>query len=160
MPALPSHSRSHSRGRELSSRVVIDSEALAKVMRSEQGPVVRELIKAGELVKDEAKRLVGVSRPDPGSRSSRRPGTLRDSIVSRIKTDRGHVVVEVGSDDPIALWHHEGTVPHVIRASRAPKLVFFWPKAGRVVAFRQINHPGTRPNRFLLNALKVLRGRY
>ena len=144
----------------MASRVVIDSVALARVMRGPEGPVVREMIKAGELVKNEAKRLVGVSRSDPGSSSKRRPGTLRDSIVSRIKTDRGNVVVEVGSEDPIALWHHEGTVPHVIRASRAPKLVFFWPKVGRVVAFKQVNHPGTRPNRFLLNALKVLRNRY
>lgn len=144
----------------MSSRVVIDPIALARVMRGPEGPVVREMIKAGELVKEEAKRLVGVSRQEAGSSSKRRPGTLRDSIVSRIKTDRGNVVVEVGSEDPIALWHHEGTIPHVIRASRAPRLVFFWPKAGRVVAFKQVNHPGTRPNRFLLNALKVLRNRY
>ena len=144
-------------------RVVMDPAKLAEVLRSPQGPVMRRMIQDGELVKREAQRLVGVYRPPDAYSAAnrrRRPGTLRDSIVKRVvATGRGSAV-EVGSDDPIALLHHEGTVPHVIRARRKPLLVFFWRRVGHVVSFRQVNHPGTQPNRYLTNALRVLRGRY
>ncbi len=40
------------------------------------------------------------------------------------------------------------TRPHVIRAKRGRALRFNWPKAGGVVFFAKVNHPGTRPNPF------------
>lgn len=150
-------------GGTFGSYVVIDPVKLAEVLRGPNGPVVRDLIEAGELVKREAQRLVGVYRPPDAysaAHRKRRPGTLRDSIVKRVVDVDGNPAVLVGSEDPIALWHHEGTVPHIIRARRAPLLVFFWPRVGRVVAFPRVNHPGTQPNRFLTNALAVLRHRY
>lgn len=150
-------------GGTFGSYVVIDPVKLAEVLRGPNGPVVRDLIEAGELVKREAQRLVGVYRPPDAysaAHRKRRPGTLRDSIVKRVVDVDGGPGVLVGSEDPIALWHHEGTVPHIIRARRAPLLVFFWPRVGRVVAFPRVNHPGTQPNRFLTNALAVLRHRY
>jgi len=130
------------------SRVVIDPVRLAEFMRSPQGPVYRLMIQDGEKVKVEAKRLVGV-----------KTGNLRDHIVKRVVEERGLPAVIVGVDKvPYAFWHHQGTEPHVIRAKNAPLLVFFWKKVGRVVAFKQVNHPGTKPNPFLVNALRVLRG--
>jgi hypothetical protein len=48
---------------------------------------------------------------------------------------------------------HEGARPHKIRAKHAPALRFFWPKVGRVVFFKSVNHPGNRPNPFLRNAV-------
>lgn len=47
------------------------------------------------------------------------------------------------------LFMEEGTAPHKIHAKNAPLLVFFWPKVGRVVAFKSVNHPGTQPYNFL-----------
>lgn len=129
--------------------------ALAQVLRGSNGPVARELLIAGELVKDEAKRLVRVHKPVPGERRSRRPGTIRDSIVKRVLPGP---VVSVGSDDPIALIEHEGSPPHVITGN--PKLVFYWGKVGRVVAFPKVNHPGTTGSKYLVRALDVLRRRY
>lgn len=38
-----------------------------------------------------------------------------------------------------------GSSAHVITPSRAPMLVFFWPKVGRVVRAMRVDHPGTRP---------------
>lgn len=150
------------RGPTFAGQVVLDPVALAALLRGPNGPVQRRMIEDAELVRQEARRLVGVSRPDPVPRRGpqRRPGTLRDKIVKRAVSRGGEVVWQVGAEDPIALFHHEGTEPHVIRARRAPRLVFFWPRVGRVVYFRQVNHPGTRPNRFLTNALAVLRRRY
>lgn len=143
--------------------VVIDSEKLAEVIRGPSGPVVRDLIEAAELVKREAQRRVGVYRPPDAysaAHRQRRPGTLRDKIVKRVVNGPNGVVVQVGADDEVALIHHEGTFPHVIASRRRPLLVFYWPRVGRVVALRSVNHPGTAPNRFLVDSLVVLQGRY
>lgn len=48
---------------------------------------------------------------------------------------------------------HEGARPHVIRARNAPALRFFWPKVGRVVFFKRVNHPGNAPQPFLTRAV-------
>lgn len=138
--------------------VVMNPVALAELLRGPGGPVYRMQIENGELVKLEAQRLCPVGQVQPGSSRSRAPGTLRDSIVKRIREDSQGPVVEVGSNDPVALWVHEGTTPHEIRGN--PLLVFFWAKAGRVVALPRVNHPGNRPNRFLIQALEILRGRF
>jgi hypothetical protein len=140
--------------------VVFHPAALAELLRGPDGPVARHLLAKGELVKNEARRRVGVYVPPDSfsaSNRKRKPGQLRDSIVKRLVQDGGELNCLVGSEDPIALLHHEGTVPHIIRASRAPRLVFFWPKVGGVVGFVQVNHPGTAPNRYLTDSLSVIR---
>jgi hypothetical protein len=143
-------------------RVVIDPQKLAELLRSPQGVVMRRLFEDAEIVKQGAQRRVGVYKPPPaGPQRARPPGTLRDSIVKRVVTlGGGDLAIMVGSDDPIALWHHEGTEPHIIAARNAPRLVFYWSVAGGVVSFMQVNHPGTKPNRYLTDSLAVLRGRY
>lgn len=142
--------------------VVIDPQKLADFLRGADGPVIRYLLVQGQKVKAEAQRRVGVYKPPDAysaAHRQRRPGTLRDRIVVRVvssgRSDIG-LEVQVGSEDPIALIHHEGTVPHLIRAKNKPMLVFFWRKAGRVVRFRQVNHPGTKPNRYLTDSLAVI----
>lgn len=134
--------------------VVIQPAALQSLLQGQNSPVVRDLLRRGQRVKELAQRLVGVSTPDPLGRGGRRPGTLRDSIVVRLaRGGPNGVSALIGSDDPIALWHHEGTVPHVIVPRRARRLVFYWPRVGAVVFAKHVNHPGTRPNRYLTNAL-------
>lgn len=146
-------------GPEFDATLVIDPQKLAEVLRGPNGPVVRRLLEDGDLVKQEAQRLVGVHRPDPWGRpKDRRPGTLRDSIVKRLRALGNDVSVEVGSADRIALIHHEGTEPHDIYPRNKPRLVFW--TGGTVVYAKHVSHPGTKPNRYLLNALQVLRGRY
>lgn len=141
------------------STIRIDPVKLAEYMRSPSGPVLRRMMEDGELVKQEARRLVGVHVPTPGEQRKRRPGTLRDSIVKRVVDMGGAPAVIVGSADPIALWHHEGTQPHVIEARAKPFLVFWSTRFGRLFRAKRVNHPGTRRNPFLVNALRVLRGR-
>lgn len=135
----------------------VDPAALASFLRDEDSGLFRYLVIQGDKVKDEAQRIVGVYEPPPaGPVRKRRPGTLRDSIVKRVVREGGGYVIVVGSDDEIALWHHEGTVPHVIRAVNAPRLVFWSGREGKVVYRIAVNHPGTQPNRFLVDALAVL----
>ncbi len=42
----------------------------------------------------------------------------------------------------------QGTRPHVIRAKPGGVLRFNWPKAGGIVFFAKVNHPGNAPNPF------------
>lgn len=146
--------------------LVFDPRALAELLRGPSGPVYRKLLVDADVVRRDAQRRVGVHRPQPGepgwsiARRKRRPGTLRDSIHVRVvRGAGGDPIVQVGSDDPIARLHHEGTPAHVIRARHAPMLVFYWGKVGQVVAFPKVNHPGTQPNHYLTDALSALRGR-
>lgn len=137
--------------------VRVDPAALAAYLTGDDGPLFRYFVVQGEKVKQEAQRLVGVYEPPPeGPQRARKPGTLRDSIVKRVRREGSSFVVEVGSEDEIALWHHEGTQPHLIVPVRASHLVFWWAKVGRVVYAKAVNHPGTKPNRFLVDALAVL----
>lgn len=144
-----------------STRVQIDPVKLAAFLRSDDSGILRDLMQRGQIVKRGAQRRVGVWKPEPGDPfaarryARRRPGTLRDSIVTRV-ADRGTSLpaVLVGSDDPIAFLHHEGTPPHTIRARRRPFLVFY--SGGRVRRVRSVRHPGTDPNPFLTDALRDL----
>lgn len=139
----------------------VNPVGLAETLRGANGPVVRHLIVQAEKVKIAARAACPVGTVDPVPRKNPKapPGTLRDSIVKRVIPGgpNGFVVV-VGSSLPYALYVHEGTQPHVITPKKAPRLVFFWGKAGKIVAFPRVNHPGNKPNRFLLRALLALRG--
>lgn len=142
--------------------VVMDPAALATLLRSPQGPVIKDVFRRADAVVAEAKRICPVYvPPDEWTRShrTRRPGTLRDSIVKRIAEQDGQPIVLVGSNDPVALFVHEGTVAHQITARKAPALVFRG-RDGNLVRIpkpRSVNHRGTRPNRFLVLALRVFR---
>lgn len=159
----PNYSR---KGGTFGSFVQIDAAALAQILAGPNGPVSRRLIEDGEIVKRGAQKRVGVYQAPPGApawatqRGGREPGRLRDSIVKRVTAAPGGIRVLVGSDDPIALIHHEGTDAHTITARRRPFLVFWSAKLGRVVRTKRVAHPGTKPNRYLTDALQDLRARY
>ena len=147
----------------IATRVVMNPAALAELLRGPSGPVMRRLLEDGEFVKDRAWGYVRVHKPIQGERRKRKPGTLRDSLVKRV---RGPGLVEVGSEDDIALIEEKGSTPHPIVAKGKP-LVFYWPKAGKVVAFPPfgkppgtVNHPGTTGSKYLTKALNDLRSRY
>jgi hypothetical protein len=85
-----------------------------------------------------------------GTRSHR----LQNSIhITRMAGIKGPSVM-VGSPVNYAYWHHEGTKPHVIRANRAQMLHFR--VGGRSVFTKQVNHPGTKPNKYLTTPLRTV----
>ncbi len=47
---------------------------------------------------------------------------------------------------PQAEFTNDGTSPHMING--APTLAFFWPKVGRTVFFRSVQHPGNEAQRW------------
>jgi hypothetical protein len=83
-----------------------------------------------------------------------RSGALKAAIREDPQRRSGPWTIDggVSVDVPYAAAVHEGARPHVIRARRAPFLRFYWPKVGRVVFFKSVNHPGNAPNPFLTNA--------
>jgi len=72
-----------------------------------------------------------------------RTGTLRRSITM----DYRPISVSIYPTVKYALPVHEGTQPHVIVPVKKQALVF--KKGGKMVFARRINHPGTKPNRFV-----------
>jgi len=75
-------------------------------------------------------------------------GKLRSQITTGRKGRwAGGVEINVGANPNrsirgYAMSTEVGAAPHRIVAHREPYLKFFWPKVGRVVRFRSVNHPG------------------
>lgn len=78
-----------------------------------------------------------------------RTGTALARTTARVLRLRGGGKIVVANAARHAKWLEHGTRAHVIRARRARYLRFFWRKLGRIVYFKSVQHPGTRPYRFL-----------
>jgi hypothetical protein len=127
------------------SYVYVDPDKLAAFVRDGGGPVMADLSRRATNVQMGAVRQVG--------KVTRR---LERSIVKRPGADgRGPFVLVVTEGVPYAVWHHEGTDPHVIRARNAK--VLSWVSGGERRYATSVQHPGTRPNRFLLDNLPLAR---
>ena len=131
-------------------KVIIHGAALDEILRSPNGPAMKDMMYRGEKLKGLAKAQVRLGHIHGGSGY----GNLRDSIVSRVMTAPGSIgmpVVVVGSTHPIALIHHEGTRPHMIRPRYKKALRFPGATGGGYgwVFSKWAAHPGTKPNRYL-----------
>jgi hypothetical protein len=122
-------------------KVDLDYRAINHMLNDPQGDTGRYIYKKAKAVQFAAKRQVGV-----------RTGRLRNSI--RIYGHRGHASGQemyIGSSVPYAMMHHEGTRRHKITAKKKSYLKF---RSGSKLVFRKaVNHPGTRPNRYLTDNL-------
>lgn len=126
--------------------VIIDPVRLAEFERSPLGPVLRDLIRRGTNVQLAAIAQVG-----------KRTRRLERSITKRPGVDARGPFVVIVADTSYALWHHEGTPPHIIRPRFKKALRFPGPGKGGVVFARVVHHPGTKPNRFLTDSLRAAR---
>lgn len=120
---------------------VADEAAMKRLMRSPDGEVGRYLTKLGTRVALLAKAQVGVDT-----------GALKRSINFRLVQSGGGLTAVIGSDNRIALMHHQGTRPHIIMPRRAQTLRFY--SHGRIVYSKLVHHPGTKPNRYLTDNLR------
>lgn len=109
------------------------------------GMVGKHLRVTAKKVEIDAKALVGVNT-----------GRLKRNIkTGRVTRGVKGPEVEVKADTPYALAHHEGTAPHVITPKR-PGGALHWGPRGSGITVVAVVHPGTRPNRYLLNALTAV----
>lgn len=106
------------------------------------GEVGRELKKIGFRIQIAAKAQVGKDT-----------GKLMQSIEVIHERIGVFQQIRIGSDNEIAFIHHEGTRPHTITARNGQALRFS--SKGRMVYTRSVNHPGTQPNRYLSDNLKL-----
>lgn len=115
-----------------------------EVFRSRDGIVGRDLSNRATRVQLAAKAQTGV-----------RTGMLkRDITKTWVRGTPPDLAIRVGASVKHALIHHDGTKPHVIRPKNA-KALRFTNKRGDVVFARAVNHPGTRPNRYLADNLHL-----
>ena len=120
---------------------VVNEAGMDFVLRSPNGEVGRHLRKLARRLQLLAKAQVGVDT-----------GALKDSINYRIVRGGGGLVAIVGSNNHIALLHHQGARPHIITPRRAQTLRFY--SHGRIVYSKLVHHPGTKPNRYLTDNLR------
>jgi hypothetical protein len=67
---------------------------------------------------------------------------------------REGAAIKVGSRLSYAYMHHEGTKPHVITPN-PPNTVLVFGKGSRVIHTKMVKHPGTKPNRYLSDQLRI-----
>lgn len=111
------------------------------LLRNPIGSVGRYMKKRGLKMLAGAKAQVGVDT-----------GALRASIHMRHKRNTRFQYIEVVAKTKYAYMHHEGTKPHIITPSRRTVLRFV--SKGVLVRTALVNHPGTRPNRYLSDQLR------
>lgn len=122
-------------------RFVLNQAVYDDITQNPDGMVGRYLSRTGAKLTMLAKAQVGVKTE-----------ALKGSINYRVvRRGRGLMVV-VGSDNKIALMHHNGTRPHIILPRRSQTLRFY--SRGRIVYAQVVHHPGTKPNKYLTDNLR------
>lgn len=125
-------------------KVVFRPGDLDNLLNSPRGDVGKYLKGRGLAIKAAAKGQVGF-----------KTGALRASIHLRHKRDARGQYVKIGSPLPYAKVHHEGAKPHLIKPKKRKALRFF--TDGFMVFAHQVRHPGTRPNRYLTDNLRLIK---
>jgi hypothetical protein len=122
-------------------KVVFYDVVLNDFLKDPSGAVGRYLKNKGNEILTSARARVGV-----------RTGALRASLHMRHMRDPRGQQIWVGSKLNYALAHHEGTKPRVITPKSGKMLRFV--SRGQVVYAHSVNHPGTKANRYLADALR------
>lgn len=131
----------------------LNTQQIAILLRSSQGPVAKELLKRGLRVESKAKINLGT---DPKRIDS---GRLRSSIRANMYIINNKPVCRVGTDVKYARFVHDGTGlygPHAQRIYPKNGPVLSW-KSGGVYVYAK-STKGMRPNPFLKNALSAVKG--
>jgi hypothetical protein len=118
------------------------SVVLDNFLNNPTGDVGDFLDKKGKEILTLAKAKVGV-----------RTGKLRNSLHMRHMRDSRGQYVWVGSTLDYALAHHEGTGPRTITPKSGKVLRFV--SRGQIVYAHSVQHPGTKANRYLSEALRA-----
>lgn len=124
--------------------IKFNNASLAYVLKSPGGHVGSYLTRKAVII------TAGASK-QAGSKT----GALKRSIGWSYAIKAAGPSIEIGSSLPIAYLHHEGTLPHFIIARRRRYLRFR--SKGVTVHSRAVKHPGTKPNRYLTDNLRLLR---
>jgi len=106
-----------------------------------------------QLVRDQGKRFVKLAIDEAPERT----GKFKKSIRYKTFVEGNGVGFTVTTKQPLGTFIVRGTKAHVIPARRAPALRFWWDKGPRgpdIYYFKSVNHPGTKPNKFISRAYR------
>lgn len=82
-----------------------------------------------------------------------RSGALRDSIHPEKSAGVTSIGMDVTASVDYAYPVHEGSEPHTITPKNS-EFLYFAPKNGpKLIRVKSVNHPGSKPNPYLWNAL-------
>ncbi|GAA3027244.1 hypothetical protein [Streptosporangium longisporum] len=130
------------------------------LLRSQDGPVGRNLARDAETVARGMRRRAPVSRDGSHGRP---PGYMRSKIGWSMHRDELGLYADIGTTartpdgDPYPLYVEYGTRPHTIRPKK-PGGTLHWVGADGTHHFAQeVHHPGTRAQPFIRPALDDLR---
>jgi hypothetical protein len=125
-------------------RITLDSKQINFLTKDPKGAVGKYLTKRAIILKTRAKAQVGA-----------KTGKLRSSIKWGYGIGALGPEIFVGSNLSYARLHHEGSRPHIITPNRRKKLKFS--SKGVVIFAHRVKHPGTKPNRYLTDNLKLFK---
>lgn len=125
-------------------KIIWREPAVERFFYHRSGEVGRHLEKKG-------RQILTAARIQAGSRS----GSLRSSIHMRHYRDTRGQFLLIGSSLPHARDHHEGTKPRLIIPQKRRTLRFF--SKGVMFYTMMVMHPGTKPNRFLTDNLRLVK---
>jgi hypothetical protein len=132
--------------------VDINKTAVDFVFNEPTGDVGRWMRRRGNVALHEAKATVGV---DTGKLRTAIKMTHDRKGPGRMQQIR--IGTGTGSNRGYAMYHHEGTKPHVITPKKTGRLLTFNVRGKRVFA-KVVKHPGTKPNPYLTRTFKVFMG--
>lgn len=126
------------------SELKLDAAELQALFRSMNGPMYREINRITTGVWN-ASRAMGNVPVDKGR--------LKESMSMEIRSEAAGIVGVVGTNVEYAVFVHNGTKKHKIRAKNARALEF---RIGGDLTYRaSVNHPGTKKNPWLIRALQM-----
>lgn len=99
-------------------------------------------------------RLGTAIRLDAQAQAGFKTGALKRSIHLEHRGAPNGQTIKIGSNLHYALAHHEGTAPHTITPN-PPNKVLQFSKGSRIIRTPIVRHPGTKPNRYLSDQLRV-----
>lgn len=118
--------------------------AMYDTLRRPRGMVGRHMNRRADL-------FIAAARGQVGKKTGRLAASIQ---VQEHKAEPYGQLMRVGSNVKHARLHHQGTRPHIIRP-KDPKGVLIFRSGARVVTTRVVRHPGTRPNHYLTDNLKL-----
>lgn len=110
-------------------------EQASPIIRSTHRKLQRQIVELAKL-----------RAPRGATGNLRRQIRADQQMFTDLLTMQGGVTSHAGYSAAV----HEGSRPHIIRATRARDLAFPW--GGRMAFFKQVHHPGNKPNPFLTEA--------
>ncbi|MCP5016867.1 MAG: hypothetical protein GY938_16605 [Ketobacter sp.] len=110
-----------------------------------------------DMIAAQAKRMLGLARAEAPEKT----GEFKRGLAIDIFATGNAVGFKLTMPQPLGTFIQKGTKPHRIptggsaaQISKGYPLRFFWAKMGRVVTFWSVQHPGTKPDKFMGRAYR------